>query len=137
MCPKVAQQERTKREKNKQQQTKPKPTNPIPGLLVLNDKKTTTKSKPTIEQLPQQKGATNKPTANSKNINELTEEISDMQIDTEKKLKKLKKKLREIESIEEKVKSGELKNPEKDQLDKISRKPQIVKEISQIEATQN
>lgn len=52
--------------------------------------------------------------------------------DLQKKCKKLQKKLREIEEIEKKLKSGALKKPEKDQLDKVARKKAIEKELQQV-----
>lgn len=56
--------------------------------------------------------------------------------DPQKKLKNLRKKIREIETLEEKIKSGLLKNPEKDILDKLARKAEISKEITRLEANQ-
>ncbi len=53
--------------------------------------------------------------------------------DPAKKLKNLKKKLRDTELLEEKIKSGELKNPDKDQLEKIKRKQEVIKEIKDLE----
>ena len=53
--------------------------------------------------------------------------------DLAKKLKNLKKKLKQIEDLENKIKSGELKNPEKDQLEKVSRKQVILDEIEDME----
>lgn len=53
--------------------------------------------------------------------------------DPAKRLKNLKKRLRDIEGLEAKVKSGELKNPDKDQLEKIKRKPDVLKEIKELE----
>lgn len=53
--------------------------------------------------------------------------------DPAKRLKNLKKKLRDIETLEGRVKSGELKSPDKDQLDKIKRKKEVVKEIADLE----
>ena len=50
-----------------------------------------------------------------------------------KKLKNLKKKLRQIEDLEDKIKSGELKNPEKEQLEKVAKKQEIIKEIGELE----
>nr|CAG4642224.1 EOG090X0KVN [Eurycercus lamellatus] len=53
--------------------------------------------------------------------------------DPAKRLKNVKKKLRDIESLEAKIKSGELKKPDKDQLEKIKRKPEVLKEINDLE----
>ena len=50
-----------------------------------------------------------------------------------KKLKGLKKKLRQIEDLEGKLKSGEIKNIEKEQREKIARKEEIIKEIKDLE----
>nr|CAG4638187.1 EOG090X0KVN [Chydorus sphaericus] len=53
--------------------------------------------------------------------------------DPAKRLKNVKKKLRDIEALEAKIKSGEVKNPDKDQLEKIKRKSEVVKEIKELE----
>lgn len=53
--------------------------------------------------------------------------------DVTKKLRALKKKLRQIEDIEKRLQSGELKNPEKDQLDKVERKQLVLEEIADLE----
>ncbi|CAL1533679.1 unnamed protein product [Lymnaea stagnalis] len=50
-----------------------------------------------------------------------------------KKVKSLKKKLRQIEDLEAKIKSGSLKNPEKEQLEKVGKKQEIVDEIEDLE----
>lgn len=57
--------------------------------------------------------------------------------DPAKRLKNLRKKLKDIESLESRVKSGELKNPDKDQLEKIKRKKEVAKEIKQLEKVVN
>ncbi|GLV32977.1 Partner of Y14 and Mago [Carabus blaptoides fortunei] len=51
-----------------------------------------------------------------------------------KRLKGLKKRLREIEALEEKIHAGDIKNPEKEQLDKVARKKEVIKEIRMLEA---
>lgn len=56
--------------------------------------------------------------------------------DPQKRLKNLRKKVREIETLEEKIKTGLLKNPEKEILDKLARKGEISKEIKRLEANQ-
>ena len=53
----------------------------------------------------------------------------------QKRLKNLRKKVREIETLEEKIKAGTLKNPEKDILEKLARKAEISKEIKRLEAS--
>lgn len=51
-----------------------------------------------------------------------------------KKLKRLRRRLRESEILAEKMESGEITNPEKDQLEKISRRKDFEDEIEQLEA---
>lgn len=55
------------------------------------------------------------------------------QSDPAKRLKNLRKKLREIETLEEKLKSGVLKTLDKEQKDKISKKTDILNEIDTLE----
>ncbi|VDK83105.1 unnamed protein product [Litomosoides sigmodontis] len=52
----------------------------------------------------------------------------------EKKINNLNKKLRDIEVLQERIKSGELENPEKTQLEKIARRETITKEIDLLTA---
>lgn len=58
-----------------------------------------------------------------------------MAADPQKRLKNLRKKVREIEALEEKIKNGALKNPDKEILDKVARKTEVSKEIKRLEAT--
>lgn len=60
-------------------------------------------------------------------------EPSAPQPDPAKRLKNLKKRLREIEGLEVKIKNGEVKNLDKDQLDKVARKKEVVNEIKTLE----
>ena len=53
--------------------------------------------------------------------------------DPAKKLRNLRKKLRDIEALEAKLNSGEVKNPEPEQLEKVARRPQVEEEIKALE----
>lgn len=50
-----------------------------------------------------------------------------------KKIKNLKKKLRQVEELQQKVDSGEIKEPTKDQLEKLGRLQALQDEIQQLE----
>ena len=54
--------------------------------------------------------------------------------DVLKKVRNLKKKLKQTEELERKIQSGELKNPEKDQLEKVAKKKTLVHEIEKLNA---
>jgi len=53
--------------------------------------------------------------------------------DPAKKLRNLRKKLRDIEALEAKLSSGEIVNPEPEQVEKIARKTEVSKEILALE----
>ncbi|XP_043271150.1 partner of Y14 and mago [Venturia canescens] len=53
-----------------------------------------------------------------------------------KRLKNLRKKIREIETLEQKIRDGVIKNPEKEMLEKVSRKSEIQEEIKLLESNQ-
>ncbi|KAG7216030.1 hypothetical protein INR49_003552 [Caranx melampygus] len=50
-----------------------------------------------------------------------------------KKIKNLKKKLRQVEELQQKVDSGEIKQPTKDQLEKLGRAKALQDELEQLE----
>lgn len=54
-------------------------------------------------------------------------------IEPVKRLRNLKKKLKEIETLEERINSKDLKNPDKDQLNKVARKEEIEAAILALE----
>ncbi|OWF49438.1 Partner of Y14 and mago [Mizuhopecten yessoensis] len=51
----------------------------------------------------------------------------------EKKIRNLKKKLRQIEDLESKIKSGEIKEPAKEQLEKVAKKSSLLSDIEDLE----
>ncbi|KAM4564106.1 partner of Y14 and mago [Odontesthes bonariensis] len=51
-----------------------------------------------------------------------------------KKIKNLKKKLRQVEELQQKVESGEIKEPTKDQLEKLRRAKALLVELKQLES---
>ena len=53
--------------------------------------------------------------------------------DLEKRLKNLKKKLRQVEALQAKIDSGELKDPSKEQLEKLQRRAALEEEIEDVE----
>ena len=50
-----------------------------------------------------------------------------------KKVRNLRKKLKQIEDLEKRIQNGELKNPEKEQLEKIAKKDTLLSEIEDLE----
>ena len=55
-------------------------------------------------------------------------------VDPAKKLRNLKKKLRDIETLEKKLNDGTLANPEPEQLEKVRRKVVMLEELAELEA---
>lgn len=153
MCPIVAQQAKDKRERQQQQQ---KQLSPIPGLYIApttsndsNQKKkpnaklpnglNNTESKSTKKSTPKSKSSATSaaPTSSSaRDENVMSDAVSDMKIcadeDPIKTIKKLRKKIREIEAIELKLSKNE--KVDQDQMQKLKRKIEIVKQLSDLEA---
>ena len=59
---------------------------------------------------------------------------ADQVVDPAKKLRNLRKKLRDIETLEKKLADGAVANPEPEQLEKVARKPVMIEEIVALEA---
>ncbi|XP_054288670.1 partner of Y14 and mago-like [Macrosteles quadrilineatus] len=125
---------------------------PIPGLVIENDgkkkkKKKKTGENDTSEHVPEK--STNITTKSSDPSDEWktvpsksakaskSEPVAQNAVpaaaDPAKRLKNLKKKLREIETIEAKISAGEIKKPDKDQLEKVNRKSEVLSEIFALE----
>ncbi|XP_042909561.1 partner of Y14 and mago isoform X2 [Parasteatoda tepidariorum] len=117
----------------------------IPGLSEANTNETTTKStkKKKKKSDSQKSDVTNRMgnlDISSKNSNDdkilTTNNIQKSQpvaTDPAKRIRNLKKKLRDINALKLRIESGELANPEKDQLEKIARKEEIEAEIEELE----
>ncbi|OXU22870.1 hypothetical protein TSAR_006654 [Trichomalopsis sarcophagae] len=103
----------------KQQTTNEKPKTQNEKPKTPNEKPKSQNEKPKVNDPPAE--AANKQTSTT---------------DPLKRLKNLRKKIREIESLDKKIKSGEIKNPDKEMLEKVSRKAEIQQEIKQLEANQ-
>ncbi|XP_053654498.1 partner of Y14 and mago isoform X1 [Cherax quadricarinatus] len=53
--------------------------------------------------------------------------------DPAKRLRNLKKKLRDIEKLEKQIANGELKHPEREQLEKVKKKDEVIQQIEDLE----
>lgn len=125
-----------KKQKQKEQQQQKQKPNPTPGLLNITSKFEPVR-KPKNTPTPAAETELNTSSDVAENISEMTDQMNDLNMDERqeisKKLKKLRKKLREIEEIESRINSGGLAKPEKDQLEKISKKGEILNEIQELE----
>eukprot|EP00088_Acartia_fossae_P046517 TRINITY_DN5024_c0_g1_i1.p1 TRINITY_DN5024_c0_g1~~TRINITY_DN5024_c0_g1_i1.p1 ORF type:complete len:207 (-),score=47.02 TRINITY_DN5024_c0_g1_i1:139-759(-) len=122
----------------------PAPTTTIPGLNMAPDSglpstssaKSKKKKNKTAKSDSQVKDVTDKMQKTSLSDNKTRKDSCGQQpvaTDPAKKLRNLKKKLRDIQVLEEKLNSGEIPNPEKEQLDKVARKHEVEREIEQLE----
>lgn len=93
--------------------------------IIIEELAKTTISQPKVEE---------KISSLSNDVNKSNTDQTQASVDTEKRLKSLRKKIREIEALEEKLKNRLLKNPEKEILEKMRRKNEIIKEIKSLEA---
>lgn len=127
--------------------------NPIPGMVIdtnsgKSKKKKKKKSSDTSKEVgkPSELTPANMPSAQNtklesekKSNNETNTNVASsntsaaVTTDPAKRLKNLRKKLREIEAIEKKISNGEIKAPDKDQKEKVSRKPDVLSEIMALE----
>ncbi|XP_076327457.1 partner of Y14 and mago-like isoform X1 [Tachypleus tridentatus] len=117
-------------------------TNQIPGLTEIPTATKSTKNKKRKKKHQQQgNGSDQNLTKDVTNLH-LSESGSDKNsetcenkasVDPVKRIKNLKKKLQDIKKLEQKIESGELLLPEKEQLEKIARKGEIEAEIEDLE----
>nr|CAG4636695.1 EOG090X0KVN [Eubosmina coregoni]SVE70203.1 EOG090X0KVN [Eubosmina coregoni] len=119
---------------NQQKKKDKKPAAPvIPGLPPAQAASKKKKKKPAHSEVatPPAAPAVKKPVQEAKA--DAAAPAGAGSTDPAKRLKNVKKKLRDIEALEAKLKNGELKNPDKDQLEKIKRKPEVLKEMKDLE----
>ncbi|XP_055624435.1 partner of Y14 and mago [Toxorhynchites rutilus septentrionalis] len=127
-----------------QQRAKPVNSKPkkkaaeLPDVLLEQKQKEEQKS--TRQQSQEQKNS--KIMQQQKRVEEITKEVDDFHlgasssedhVELSKKLRKLRKKIREIDAIEERLRSSEASRLDKDQIEKAKRKPEILKEIEELE----
>lgn len=131
---KVYQQQQHQR--SRQANSKPKKKSvELPDVLLEQKQEEQNRARPQKQQ--DQKHGRSK----QQHLNDVTKAIGDLQVtglsdghsDLSKKLRKLRKKIREIEVIEERLRLNECPRPDKDQIEKAKRKPEILKEIEELE----
>ncbi|XP_018330253.1 partner of Y14 and mago [Agrilus planipennis] len=130
----------------------------IPGLFIVDEKdkeqKSKSKKKPKssakqskediinklerikLKEVPKSETSEAKTKQNKQKKVEETKEnevTQNQSVDPGKRLKNLKKRLREVEALEEKLKNGSIAKPDPDQLKKVERKNDILLEIRQLE----
>lgn len=73
-------------------------------------------------------------------VDEITNRVMNVQVqqtstldDTAKRVKALRKKLRQMDDLQAKIDSGELENPDKTQLEKLARRDTVQKELFHLE----
>ncbi|XP_077298764.1 partner of Y14 and mago [Arctopsyche grandis] len=104
---------------------------PIPGLVIsVDDKKKKKKKNANTEDVIEAFAKTS--LSSSAAAKSKPQQLQ--QVDPAKRLKNLRKKLREIEILEVKLENDEIPNPEKDQLEKVKNKEQVLSEIAKLEA---
>ncbi|XP_073956409.1 partner of Y14 and mago [Choristoneura fumiferana] len=108
---------------------------PIPGMIINVEKKKKKKKKSGAEEAAERlaKCEITEPTFSTPSPSLSQNSSLGTPTDPAKRLKNLRKKLRDIETLEEKIKSGTLKTPDKDQKEKMSKKNVILKEIEVLE----
>jgi partner of Y14 and mago protein len=101
---------------------------------------------PAVKKEPQVRVITKKENTESVKASAIDELADSMQnslkiredvIEISKRLKRLRRRLRELEVLEEKINSGEIGKPQKDQMEKIQRRGELAKEIEELEKTRD
>ncbi|EDS28510.1 conserved hypothetical protein [Culex quinquefasciatus] len=138
-------------EDNKANQRQAKPANAKPKKkavelpdVLLEQKQKEEQKAASRQQAQDQRNSKQQQSQNqSKPLDDVTKAVQDLQLgtasgadghsDLSKKLRKLRKKIREIEVIEERLRASDGPRPDKDQIEKAKRKAEILKEIEELE----
>lgn len=139
-------------EDNKANQRQAKPANAkpkkkaveLPDVLLEQKQKEEQKAASRQQAQDQRNSKQQQQSQNqSKPLDDVTKAVQDLQLgsasgadghsDLSKKLRKLRKKIREIEVIEERLRASDGPRPDKDQIEKAKRKAEILKEIEELE----
>lgn len=137
-----------------QQQRQAKPANAkpkkkaveLPDVLLEQKQKEEQKAASRQQQDHRNSKPQQSQNQSAKQLNDVTKAVQDLQLggggsastsdghsDLSKKLRKLRKKIREIEVIEERLRANDGPRPDKDQIEKAKRKPEILREIEELE----
>lgn len=122
----------------------------IPGLSIMSNntsapsksskskkKKKKSESQKTVDDISNEVAkidiSTSDKTTTNVSESSSSQTLQPITTDPAKRLRNLKKKIRDINTLKQKIESGELQNPDKDQLEKIARKEAIEEEIEELE----
>ncbi|XP_008549122.1 partner of Y14 and mago [Microplitis demolitor] len=129
--------------KKKKKKSKNKSTNALADEVEKMSVTDLTNNVSTIDNKKTNNKSAQKPVSNSSKSPPKSQPSNSSHIDTTsllsdsmKRLKNLRKKIREIDQLESKIKSGDLKNPDKEIVDKIAKKNDILDEIKLLESNQ-
>lgn len=132
MCPLLAAELKKEREKKEKAKVK-KVERQSPKILLKPTSQATEVPNCTAPQI-------NRDSPNESEIAKLSNTLDNnltlrdgLEIDLAKQVKKLRKKIREIELIESRIKAGDINKLDKDQLEKVKKKPEILKQLKKIE----
>ncbi|XP_040196990.1 partner of Y14 and mago isoform X2 [Rana temporaria] len=118
-----------------QQSTKPETETALSKTAKRNMKRSQKRKQDKGEREPVEEARQELEKVNISETTEAKDKTTDENPAAEKakKLKNLRKKLRQVEDLQQKIDCGEIKQPSKEQLDKLSRRKALEEEIEDLE----